>query len=480
MVQYLINCTAIWLTGLIIFDVFLRREKYHSYNRFYLLSILVVGTLLPLWEWQPDSVIYSAGISQPIAEQATVIKSNIAGGADNGISISVIQILWAIYITGAVLVFLFFLKEARNIYLLYKKTTKSRIGRYTLVETGESHSPFSLLNMVFLGAKKVYTKKELQIIITHELQHIKRVHFADLLFSRVLNVLFWFHPLVYILQKRLFIVHEYEADSAVSAQPEEYGKFLAEQSMLASAPVFSHTFIRSPLKKRILMLTRKTSRIAGIKKLVAIPVLFIALLLGTKTAFSGDEIKREGNFITYKGNVFEFPPDGEPDTVYVEDPATGEIQLMITKREGTPKSMNGEKIYNPRELNASGTNKLSFSAGALKTYILTQMENQLRKLPDGDYRLRIADIVLSKDGKVVLFTYEGMQKVTSYSKFGDPITEPIDEDINSEIARKASSLIDDMPLYEPAKLNGKKVHSNISDTAFWNTFTIKNGRAVKM
>lgn len=65
MLQYIINSSAIWLTGLIAFDIFLRKEAHHGFNRFYLLLILTAGMLIPLWSWDSDSIVYTTAVSQP-------------------------------------------------------------------------------------------------------------------------------------------------------------------------------------------------------------------------------------------------------------------------------------------------------------------------------------------------------------------------------------------------------------------------------
>ena len=66
MLQYLLNATAIWLISLVRFDIFLRRESYHGYNRFYLLLTFLLGALLPLWQWQDDGAIYNAALQRPV------------------------------------------------------------------------------------------------------------------------------------------------------------------------------------------------------------------------------------------------------------------------------------------------------------------------------------------------------------------------------------------------------------------------------
>src|SRR6202008_2330242 len=48
MVQYFINTSAIWLISLVLFDMLLKRENYHGYNRFYLMFTFLLGIALPL------------------------------------------------------------------------------------------------------------------------------------------------------------------------------------------------------------------------------------------------------------------------------------------------------------------------------------------------------------------------------------------------------------------------------------------------
>ena len=58
MLQYFLNTTAIWLISLVMFDLFLRRESYHSYNRLYLVFTLLLGIFLPLYQWEGDSPVF--------------------------------------------------------------------------------------------------------------------------------------------------------------------------------------------------------------------------------------------------------------------------------------------------------------------------------------------------------------------------------------------------------------------------------------
>lgn len=76
MLQYIINASAIWLMSLILFDIFLRKENFHAYNRFYLLFTLLLGALLPLLQWQDTSQPFSGSFRKPV-EQVITAKQTI-------------------------------------------------------------------------------------------------------------------------------------------------------------------------------------------------------------------------------------------------------------------------------------------------------------------------------------------------------------------------------------------------------------------
>lgn len=78
MLQYLFNLTAIWLICLLVYDLFLRKETYHTYNRLYLNISILLGIALPFWSWSGDSLIYSNEYSKPITDQAVALKENVA------------------------------------------------------------------------------------------------------------------------------------------------------------------------------------------------------------------------------------------------------------------------------------------------------------------------------------------------------------------------------------------------------------------
>lgn len=484
MLQYIINTTAIWLLGLIVFDLLLHNEAHHGYNRFYLLAILFAGALIPLWSWDYDSVIYTTDVSRPLAEQSAIVKQTIVTASESTV-LGWEQWLMIIYAAGVGVFTLLLLKDLSGIIQLFRTGVKSKDGTWTIIETGKAQSPFSAFRYVFISSKSNYTAEELQMILAHEEQHGHMLHFVDVLLIRTTSILFWFNPMIYLLEQRLLMVHEYQADTAVATTPSVYGRFLVEQSVLGSAPVLAHSFTRSPLKKRILMLTRKTTTLAKSKQLLLLPVLAIAMLSFTENAFTRDTPKREGNKVTYGGNVIEFSESGPSDTMMVQDPKTGEIKMIITSIDPKPQLINGERIYTSDELegergqNRRYTKPSAFSSAAMKEYLLGNMKKELKKLDDGDYRLIVENIVIDNKGKLVYFEFGGLKKVIKLEGKKQK-TEGIDKKTEEIFVKKVAILINSAPTHTPAIYDGNEVNSSINNWDFYNSFTIKNKKLVAL
>lgn len=484
MLQYIINSTAIWLSGFIVYDLFFRREAYHSYNRFYLLCIILSGAILPLWQWDYDSVIYSSDFSQPIIEQTVIARGTIVNNTTTNFVLGWEQWLQIIYITGLAISALVLFKDLLIILKMYRKGDKSKDGTWTIVETGANMSPFSAFRMVFISAKEDYSHEELAMILAHEEQHGHLLHFIDVLIIRLFQILFWFNPMIYLLEKRLLLVHEYQADKAVENNPSEYGRFLVEQSVLNAAPVLAHSFIRSPLKKRILMLTRETTTLARGKQILIAPFLVIAFLLFTQHVISGELPDGKGDKYSYKGNIVTYSQKGTTDTFEVVDPVSGEHKIILTTRDPYPILFNNEKIYDAEELanykspNGYSTFKSATNPTLLQEYLLTNLDREISKLKDGEYVLNIYHVVVNKEGRIVFFRFRGVEEMIT-QRDGFKAGQLIDENLNDRFSKKVAMLLSNAPAHRPAWYNGKPVNSLV-ESGGHAPFIVKNGKLISL
>lgn len=471
MLQYLINTTTIWLLSLVIFDLFLRKESYHMYNRTYLLSTLVAGFLVPVIQWPSGASELSVSAFRDAREIMTVGERLTASPvAAAGNAFNVWNVLLIVYIVGICVVLFFLAKEMIRLVTLYKNGRKHKQGQLTIVETGKNHGPFSLLNIIFVESQKQYTNDEWQMLLSHENAHYRLLHFADLLLLQLCSVALWFHPLVYIYKKRLLMVHEFQADTVSADNTTIYSRFLVEQSVLLGSTSLSHSFNYSPIKSRILMLTHRSAGASRLKMLVVMPLAVLSITLFSKTGFS-QKFEKKGNKVTYKGNTFELS-DAHKDTIILVNPVTGKEEVKVAEMQPKPIKMNGKAI-------AIRTDKAPYFTAPdknLKAYLVKKLEKELSQLQDGEYILQLANVITDEQGRIVYFEYEGIDHPQLRTTDGaNQLVKqaPINKQLQEEISKKAYELIDAAPAYIPASLNGQPVPA-YGESGSYEWFTIKD------
>lgn len=485
MIQYLINCSAIWLLFLIGFDLLLSQSKLHHYNRFYLLGALLLGLFVPLISFEYSNEISPASTHIPIMLQTLEMKKNIVDSVHIENSKQSIlnwsTIIFIVYFSGLIVSLSMLIWDISKSMLLYKKGTKHCINGMNIVETGKGHGPFSFFGTIFIGDCKNYTASELAMILRHENAHINQLHSVDLLLFTLVRIAFWFHPLPYFYTKRLLLVHEYLADEKVEQPLSEYGTLLLEQSLLPSSPNFSHSFINSPLKKRIAMLNQKKSRSSKAKMLIVFPLIALSVFMFSKTALSDNKKIKNGNKLTYRGNVFEMT--SQEIEFEVPNTETGLKEKIVAQIDPFPIKINNQKIYSDKEVQIAP--KIDKDIFSHMKDVFEEHKGLFDKLEDGTFRIRIGDIVVDEQGKVVYSNFQGIDNQQSVQ---DPLTKiwsqkPLTTEEAIEAKKQIDKLIEEKILslqFEPATLNGKNVicRTNYANIGFGTAITIEDNNAL--
>ena len=510
MQQYLLNLTAIWLVSLFLFDLFLRRESYHTYNRSYLLVTFLLGIVLPAVNLGNNTNYYSQPIQKPL-EQVIAVKNNIAAlTTTDTTTIGWQQWIWIVYGIGAGVALILLIADVRKLVIYYNKGTITTNNDWVVIETGQEHTPFSLRNLLFVNNIQNYSTAEWQMIVTHEKRHSTLLHIIDLSAMQIARIVFWFHPLIYIYNKRLLLVHEYQADSASVSNAGLYGRFLVEQAVLQAAPVITHSFNRSPIKNRLIMLKHTSTAAAKTKMLLIVPLTVVCTICFTQNSFS-QRFEKNGNFVTYKGNKFEMSKSWA-DSIVVTDPYTGYEKMKITQTGPKPLKMNGRAIL----IITDQTPYFTGNEKDLRDYLVLNLKNELTTLGDGMYTLNIYDIVVDENGKIVYFDYKDIRRSKTADEVktniqqnhptiiyaSDPqitvnINDPktgvptpmklrknnnpsnygeIDNTIQATIFKKVCKLMDVAPSFKPAKVNGKAVPSFYECMRFYNHIKVENNK----
>ena len=298
-IQVMVGMTVFY--GL--YHLLLRRETWFVLNRAYLLVTLAISLLLPLISW-PDLTEVTPMqwmTTVEISENSKESISALVASAENS-PWQITTILLAVYITGLLILLMRFITGIYHILRLRKSGRLVQFGNVTCYLSDQIQAPFSFFGFICLPDQHDYSEAELSEVIAHESTHANHLHSLDVLFLEILKILCWFNPLVYAYRRSLEEIHEYTADKSVlhSTPWEDYAQFLVRLQSKQQPPKLVHQLIYSPLKNRLLMMTRQPSTTyARFKYLSIIPALLLAMILysftSPDTPLVAEDISRADN-----------------------------------------------------------------------------------------------------------------------------------------------------------------------------------------
>jgi len=263
----------------------LRNNRFHQWNRYYLLLLVVVSFVLPL-------------LKVPIPFFATAEETpflvrgvEIAGLSDLYISRLQQQhqfhITWQLAVTALyVLVALFLgavlVKNIIKIQRLKEMYPCEFINGIQFYNTQEEGTPFSFFKNIFWNKRIALHSEKGRQILAHELAHIREKHSADKVFLEVLVALAWWNPILYIIRRELALIHEFIADKKASAGDADlqYASLLLMKAMGSEQFALANPFFHSQLKRRLTMLTTsKNPKFGYVRRLMVLPLVAVALIL---------------------------------------------------------------------------------------------------------------------------------------------------------------------------------------------------------
>ena len=300
---YILKSAACLAVFYLFYKLLMSRDTFHRFNRFALLGLLVLSSLLPLVE---------ASVNSPAAVQETMLTLEqlllLADIQPEGESMAAATpsatVLWLraallVYLTGIV----FFIvrnlcslarlgrlicqgkREALNSYLPDRKEKNVR-----LVVHDHDIAPFSWMHWIVIARKDL--EENGREILIHELAHIRNRHSWDLLLADLCIFVQWFNPAAWLLKQELQNIHEYEADETVlreGVNARNYQMLLIKKAVGTRLYSMANSFNHSSLKKRItMMLKKKSNPWARLKYLYVLPLAAIAV-----AAFARPEISSE-------------------------------------------------------------------------------------------------------------------------------------------------------------------------------------------
>lgn len=439
MLVFLIKMTLCWMLCALLYRVLLRSETFFKANRAYLLLTSIGGLIAPL-------LVHTVTVSVEQAIVPIITLDEITVFAENKSTLFDTNFWGWLYATGVIVGILKLAKGLGFIANLALFGQKNRLsGSIVLVRHEKINHPFSFFNWVFVPSDYYENDPKHQAIIQHECAHAHGWHSVDVLVVELLCIVCWFHPLAHWYRRSIRVVHEYLADAAAAhtTNKKQYGLLLIEQSSFEGQIACVNHFYQSPLKQRLIMLTKKASApVKAIKYGLVIPIIMLFVLLFRQAPVMAQAIDQ--NHLEFVHNL-ESKGWIMTDTIITFNPDTYEETTKIVVNNTAPApDETGEILYRYCEVNPM------FPGGqkALADFLSNNI-----KYPSDAKSKKLETVV------TVRFTVDDDGTISNVTGNSMIFTENGDYD---SMTREAVRVVNTMPKWIPGKHKGKTVRAIVS------------------
>ena len=300
MEMYLLKFSACLLVFWLVYILLLEKQKIHQFKRFYLLGAFMASIIIPLLSitFYIEPVIevpVNSTNASPVLTNFTT-PTTIIEEPENYLP----TLLWSVYGIG---VLLFTIRFITNIIRLFRTIIKNETlekNSFIYVLLSSYRTPHSFFKYIFLNKEKYNNNAIPKEVLLHEKTHAKQLHSIDILLLEVLQIIFWFHPLVYILKHHVKLNHEFLADHAVlnnGVDTKNYQHILLQFSSSTQNHQLASAINYSSIKKRFTVMKTQTSKTKiWTSTLLLLPIL--AILFYSFSDRKYVELPNEKNDIT--------------------------------------------------------------------------------------------------------------------------------------------------------------------------------------
>lgn len=316
-------CSAVLM---LFYGLLLNRKVPFAVCRAYLLAAAVVAAVIPLlripvWHAAPEA----------LAAEITAGEVSLAVVAGAG-GIGMRDAVLAVYSAGVIVSLAVTAVQLCRIWDMARRGETVRDRAPRIVRTAERISSFSFFGTIYLSRE--IAEADMAAIVTHENSHVRHKHSAEKVAMQLLRALMWWNPFVWIAQRRLSEVHEYEADADVLDEGYDVNDYIASilKNLLGYSPDIANSFRDSLTKKRFkMMITKRRSRYALLRTLAVLPVLAALLCTFSFTAKAVEPVN--------VGHAAVKNVSGEP----VAGVAAQDEDEVYMKAETKPRFQNGDE-----------------------------------------------------------------------------------------------------------------------------------------
>jgi hypothetical protein len=280
---------SVLLTGY--YFLALRNRAFHQWNRFYLLTAVLLSITLPLATFTVFHNTEDKGTAIQLLEAVSNGDEYVVFVTKNSApSLSLEQGLTLAYFAVSLTAFVVLVLSLLKLRRLIKTHAVQQVHNIQFINAEAKGTPFSFFHFIFWNPAIDLQSETGKRIFKHELAHVREHHSLDKLLLQLVLVLFWCNPIFWLIRHELRMIHEFIADRKSLDQQD--ASALAAMILQAAYPTqfnqLTNSFFHQSIKRRIRMLTKNQKpRFSYISRILFIPLaacLVLAFSVRTKPA----------------------------------------------------------------------------------------------------------------------------------------------------------------------------------------------------
>lgn len=306
-------------------------DALHRLKRFTLLGILTLCFLLPVCRITIHTqieVVEAVGmVESSTTQKSAIVQATESAPTDWGL------ILLIVYLSGVCIVVTARIIGVIKVSRLIRQSSSQDLYDDIRVLV----MPWDVQSFSF-GRKIIVSQGDYdnhaQMIIGHELAHVKQFHFIDILLFNIALALQWFNPFMWLMRREMVLTHEYLADSEVlknGIDAKTYQYLLISKVIPGGGiiPVVNH-FRSGNLAKRVTIMRKKTGKLAILKLFILLP--FVGIVI---TAFQEQKydyvhsVETPGDTSAQRLFLMPFVADGKVMSQFVVGGHTGIDVVLV-------------------------------------------------------------------------------------------------------------------------------------------------------
>ncbi len=339
--NYLIEASLLLLGFAAVFHFLLDGDNAYRFHRWYLIGSLLAAVTIPVIALPDPIVIETASyemLNPVFSEWDHSSQGEEEAGLSNAWKLLLNLLIWIFWL-GVIYRAYFFVRQLQNLVLNIRRGELVRGLPYKLVLLPGKVPIHSFGAFVFLGDAEYREGRVEEELIQHELAHIQQRHTLDILTVELMQIFFWFHPLIKYYRAAIKLNHEHLSDQAVVKMGVDVIYY--QQLLLKNICTYQTNPLASPLhfsftKKRFQMMPKHLMATEGRHKhWLVLPFILLFLVLSNINLTGQEEIKEiPPPPPPVKKEAFDRPPPPPPVQAFVEKrPTVQQLQDWQNEKE---------------------------------------------------------------------------------------------------------------------------------------------------